>query len=69
MKNCFSENLKQLRTLKKLSQAKLAQLLSVTQQCVSEWELGKTEPTLSYLVKLADIFEISLDLLCGREEW
>lgn len=65
----FSENLKQLRGERGLSQKDLSKLLGVTQQCISEWELNKTEPTLSYLCKLADIFEIKLDVLCGREDW
>lgn len=69
MKKRFAENLKALRADNKLSQANLADKLGVTQQCVSEWELGKTEPTLSYLCLLADVFEISLDALCGRVEW
>ena len=65
----FAENLKILRSEKKLSQKDLANMLGVTQQCVSEWELNKTEPTLSYLWKLADIFDISMDMLCGKKEW
>lgn len=52
-----------------MSQFILAGLTGVTQQCVSEWENGNTEPTLTYLCRIADIFEISLDMLCGREEW
>lgn len=68
MKN-FADNLKALRTENKLSQANLAKRLGVTQQCVSEWELNVTEPTLTYLCLLADIFAISLDMLCGRTEW
>lgn len=54
---------------KKLSQGKLAEAVGVSQQCVSEWERGKIEPTLSYLWKLADFFGVSIDLLCGRKEW
>ena len=69
MESKFAENLKSLRKESNLSQGKLAMAVGVTQQCVSEWELGKIEPTLSYLWKLADIFSVSIDLLCGREEW
>ena len=69
MNNKFSENLKALRREKKLSQKELAQLIGVTQQCVSEWENRNTEPTLTYLWLLADFFGISIDMLCGRAEW
>ncbi len=69
MENKFAENLKSLRLEKKLSQRKLAEAVGVTQQCVSEWERAKIEPTLGYLWRLADLFGISIDILCGREEW
>ena len=67
-KHEFAENLKILREENKMSQADLAKQLGVTQQCVSEWELNKTEPTLTYLCLLADIFNLSLDIICGRVE-
>lgn len=64
--NKFPQNLKLLRQQEKISQDKLANLVGVTQQCISEWENGKIEPTLSFLWKLADIFNISVDELIGR---
>lgn len=64
--NKFANNLKLLRQEEKLNQKKLAELVGVSQQCVSEWENGKIEPTLTYLWKLADIFKISVDELIGR---
>lgn len=64
----FAENLKELRAEFKFSQKDLSKILGVTQQCISEWELNKTEPTLSWLCKLADVFGITLDQLCGRED-
>lgn len=69
MKNKFAENLKIMRKERRLSQADIANMLGVTQQCVSEWELENTDPTLTYLWRLADIFEVSLDILCGRSEY
>lgn len=52
-----------------MSQSALAKKLGVTQQCVSEWELGRTEPTMSYLWRIADISDASMDEVCGRKEW
>lgn len=69
MKSSFGDNLKALRLEKKLSQGKLAQMIGVTQQCVSEWENKNTEPTLTYILLLADLFGVSIDTLCGRTEW
>lgn len=56
-----------MRTEANISQAQLAKKLGVTQQCVSQWEQSKIEPTLSYIVAIADEFDLSLDALCGRE--
>ena len=56
MENIFAENLKACRMENKISQVQLAKELGVSQACVSGWEHGKTEPTLTYLWLLADIF-------------
>lgn len=65
----FSENLKQMRMERGLSQKQLAEAVGVTQQCVSKWESGRMEPTLSCLWKLADLAGVSIDVLCGRRDW
>lgn len=69
METKFAENLKSLRHEKKISQGEVAKLIGVTQQCVSEWEHKKTEPTLTCLWLLADLFGVSIDVLCGRVDW
>ena len=66
MENKFANNLKLLRQEEKLNQKQLATLVGVSQQCISEWENGKIEPTMSMLWKLADVFKISVDELIGR---
>jgi transcriptional regulator with XRE-family HTH domain len=68
MEKAFAKNLRMLRKERKLSQQKLASQVGVTQQCVSEWEKGKIEPTMSPLWRLADVFDISIDELIGRKE-
>ena len=65
----FSNNLFKLRKESKVSQQKLAEFGGVSQQCVSEWEKGKIEPTLSYLWKIADFFDVSIDFLVGRNDY
>lgn len=68
MKNLFSKNLKTLRLDKGLSQKKLASMIDVSQQCISEWENGNNEPTLSSLWKLSEVLEISIDELVGKTQ-
>ena len=57
-----------LRTAKNLSQEDLAERLEVSRQSVSKWENNTATPDLEKLVKLCDIFEISLDELAGRSK-
>lgn len=59
--NNFSKNLKQLRTLNNLSQGEFAQKLDTTQQRVSEWECGKIEPTLSNILKILKVLNITFE--------
>ena len=67
MKNKFSFNIKNFRLQKGLKQQELAQKLAITQRKVSYWENGKVEPDLDMLWEIADLFEISIDELIGRE--
>ena len=62
----FGKILFELRRQLKISQQQLAGYVDVTQQCISEWERGITEPTLTNLCRLADVFNVSIDLLAGR---
>ena len=59
----FSENLKIIRNEKQLTQEKLAELLNVSRQAISKWESGQGYPEIDKLVKLSEIFEVSLDEL------
>ena len=46
-----------------LSQEELAEKIFVTRQSVSNWENGKTYPDLQSLLRLGDLFGLSLDEL------
>lgn len=60
--------LKELRNQRgRMSQAKLGQLMEVSQSTIAYWETGEREPSLKDLKKLADIFNVSLDFLLGRD--
>lgn len=67
MNTTFAENLKDLRAESEISQSRLAKKMNVSQSLISLWENGLREPTLSNLVALADIFDVSLDYLAGRD--
>ena len=65
----FCENLFALRKERKLSQQEVALRIRASQQCISQWEKGITEPTLTYLWRLADLFEVEVDELIGRKDF
>lgn len=57
----LGENIVRLRTVKGLSQEALADLLGVSRQSVSKWETDVSVPELDKLVKLGEVFGVSLD--------
>lgn len=63
----FEQKIKELRRSKDLTQERLAELLSVSPQAVSRWETGTAMPDISLLIPLANIFDITIDELLGRE--
>lgn len=66
-KNLFSVRLKELRLKKGLTQTELGEKVGVKQSTFTNWENGKREPSFENLIKLADLLEVSLDSLFGRE--
>lgn len=58
--------IKYLRQLNNMTQRELADKLSVSMQNVSKYELGGLEPGLDLLVRIADVFDVSVDYLLGR---
>ncbi len=62
----IAENIKFNRKLLGLTQEKLATLLNGKKSLISNYENGYSTPDIYTLVKLADIFQITLDELVGR---
>lgn len=60
--------IKELREEKAISQLKLAQIIGTSQRNISRWENGSNEPAYSYLIKIADFFDVTLDYLTDRED-
>lgn len=59
----LGEQIYNLRTLKNLSQNDLASELDVSRQSISKWENNVTVPELDKLVKMSELFDVSLDVL------
>lgn len=58
--------LKNLRKQKKLSQRDLAKLLKIAPSTLAMYETGKRAPDYQTLMTIADFFQVSVDLLLGR---
>lgn len=63
----LSQNIKQFRSEKNLTQEQLAAKLGISGQAVSKWETSETYPDGSMLVPLAQALGVSLDRLFGNE--
>lgn len=63
----FGKRLREVRKSKKLTQQQIADEIGVNRGSYSNWEKGKREPSFENLIKLADLLEVTLDWLFGRE--
>jgi transcriptional regulator with XRE-family HTH domain len=64
----LSEKIKNSRIQKGLTQVQVSKRLNVTKSAVNAWETNGTTPSLIYIVKLAQIFNVSTDYLLGLNE-
>ncbi|MBQ7098908.1 MAG: helix-turn-helix transcriptional regulator [Oscillospiraceae bacterium] len=63
----FGKRLYELRKKAGLSQEELAEVLDVTRQTVSKWEVGDSTPDMAKLIAMGAFFGICLDeLVLGR---
>ncbi len=69
MENKFSQQLNELRIEKNLSRAQLAEKLNVSVRLISYWENDKRQCDFDMLIKIADLFSVSIDYLLGRKEY
>lgn len=64
----ISKRLKCARESKSITQEELADKLGVTRQTISSWENGKSYPDIVSIIKISDIFDISLDKLLKEDK-
>lgn len=63
----LAENIKRMRKERSLTQEALANALGVTVGAVYKWEADLSSPELGMLVRIADLFDTSVDTLLGYE--
>ena len=63
----IGEKIQMYRKQLDLSQEELGQKLLVSRQTISLWEKGQTAPTIDNLIRLREIFGVSVDEMLGFE--
>lgn len=63
----FAKKIRKLRMSRNMSQKDLADLLNVDRTTVAGWEAKDRMPDVFLLIRIADIFDTTLDELVGRE--
>ena len=66
LRDVIASNIVSLRTEKKLTQCKLAEVLNYSDKAVSKWERGESVPDITVLKQIADYFEVSVDYLLSE---
>ena len=62
----YFERLKTLRKEMKLSQSDIGEFLGIMQTVYSRYERGRNTIPVEFLLKLADLYNVSVDYLLGR---
>lgn len=68
MQVLLTENIRQFRRARQMTQEQLAEVLGVTVGTVSKWESGSSTPDLALIMELADFFGTSVDVLLGYRQ-
>ena len=68
MRNILAKRLKDCRKEKGFTQGQVAIYCDITEKAYQNYELMTREPKLEILIKIADLFDVSLDYLVGRTD-
>ena len=68
MKEILAKRLKECRKAKGLTQMQVATYCDITEKAYQNYELMTREPKLEILVRIADLYQVSLDYLTGRTD-
>ena len=63
----IGEQIQNLRVAKNLTQEQFAELLEVSRQSVSKWELGQAVPDVDKIIRMSELFGVTTDKLLLRE--
>lgn len=61
-------NLKEIRMKRKITQQEVADYIGCSSVVYSRYECGTRQPSIEMLLKLADLFGVTVDFLLGRQD-
>ena len=64
----FIERFKELKTLHGLTYPQIAEVLGIQTRSVKNYTQGRSKPDYYGLIALANLFDVSLDYLCGLSD-
>ena len=64
----FGKTLKERRSQLDLTQQEVAKKLYISRQTISNWENGKSYPDLDMLIKISDVYHVSIDSLLKGDQ-
>ena len=65
--NNIGARIAELRKEKGMTQAELAAVINISDKAISKWESAGSCPDIDVLIKLSDLFEVSLDYIIRGE--
>ena len=68
MRDILAQRLKECRKEKGISQREAAIYCDITEKAYQNYELMTREPKLEILIRIADLYNVSLDYLVGRSD-
>ena len=63
----IGEKITHLRNAQNMSQESLAERLGVSRQSVSKWEMDQVQPQLDKILRMCDVFSVSLDAMLREQ--
>ena len=64
----IGKNIEELRNSRSLKQEDFATSLGTSRPTISNWEKGKNPPTTEQLIKIAEVYKVSIDELLGLKK-
>lgn len=64
----FKDRFKELRKRNKYSMESIGEMVGISKSAISAWESGEKYPRTPTLIKLCEIYDVSMDYLVGNSD-